>query len=393
MLHKLFLIICFVFFSTSWAALAQSAAEFRQRGMNAGERGNHQEAIQHFTTAISLESANPLNYFLRATARTQAFLYEPAIDDYGLALNLQANDVQTLINRGILHIKVGNYVSAIADFDRVVSLQPNNALAFFMRGEAKYNAIKGVYTPRKAYSFFDIVGDYSQCLALDNRFALAFQQRGAARIDSAYSSAKLLNNSETGSICEDWFRAFDTGLMSASNWIRTHCGSNASDALLQKLQQLVRAKQSNQRPIEVMSLLNQLIDTQRFDTEVVNEALEERIAIKISNKDFAGALEDAEILLKANPQGGATTAKAYYLRGTCRAGLRQFDRALLDFDQAIFSGYQTSWIYYERGNVQFELRNESLACLDWKESESRGDQRATDKLKIYCKSGGLFRGN
>jgi tetratricopeptide (TPR) repeat protein len=391
MKHTYFLIIVFFYYFISLPALsAQTASDYLQRAQLLDQQGNHQEAIRNYTFAISLEPANASAYALRGFAKAKIYWYELAIEDYGLALKLNNNDIQSLLNRGIAYIKIGEYAEAIEDFDRVLVVKKDNPLAFFMRAEAKYEAIKDVYATQKPYSYFEIVRDYTQAVNIDRRFALAFHKRGLARMDSLHTSSRILTKAELGSICEDWYFAADLGDQTVADVIREYCGNEMPLKLIEKMAQLARTLQGNNRSLETLSLLNQLIDTRRFELPEVYEALQSRVELRIKSREFVEALKDAEQLVSLNNKADLNRAKALYLKGLCHINLRRFKESLADLDEAILLGYRTSWIYYERGNVQYELKNESQACLDWQESEDRGDKRASDKLKIYCKRG-LFR--
>ncbi len=368
-------------------ALAQNASQYTQRGQALAQQGNYTEAIRNYTLAISLEPANALSYALRASAKTKALWYEPAIDDYSLAIKLNGNDTQSLLNRGITYIKLGKYTEAIQDFDRVIGLQDDFSLAWFMRAEAKYKSIQGCYATQKPYSYREIVADYTKAVNLDKNFALAFHQRGAARMDSLHSSSRLISKNELASICQDWYMAVDLGDASVEGVIKEYCGNEMPEVMIHQMWQIARSLQGGNRSLEMLSLLDQLIDTRRFDLDPVYEALQTRIEFKLKNKELSEALQDAELLLSVCAEASPQRAKALYLRALCLANLRKFTQALLDMDEAILLGYQTSWVYYERGNLQYELNNQTQACLDWQESKNRGDKRAEDKLKIYCKTG------
>ncbi|NJL12994.1 MAG: hypothetical protein HC913_08375 [Microscillaceae bacterium] len=80
----------------------------------------------------------------------------------------------------------------------------------------------------------------------------------------------------------------------------------------------------------------------------------------------------------------------HYQRGLVQVALRRYQEARSDFDQAIALGYNRSWVYLERGLVLQNLGETEAACADFRESDFKGDPRAADKIKAFCKTG-IFR--
>ena len=74
------------------------------------------DAIDHFTSAIELDSRVPEYYSGRASAYQQLDYDEKAISDYTQAIALGQKDQILYNNRGIAYMDVGEYAKAAADF-------------------------------------------------------------------------------------------------------------------------------------------------------------------------------------------------------------------------------------------------------------------------------------
>lgn len=62
--------------------------------------------------------------------------YDQAIEAFGRALDLNPNDADTLVWRGMSHAFLKAYEAAIADFDRALRIKPDHAAAYYNRGQA-----------------------------------------------------------------------------------------------------------------------------------------------------------------------------------------------------------------------------------------------------------------
>ena len=70
-------------------------------------------------------------YRERADLAYQRQEYEEAIDDYDMAIQMDPEDVQAYINRGLVKIELKQYPEALIDFDYAIDLDLNNADAYY----------------------------------------------------------------------------------------------------------------------------------------------------------------------------------------------------------------------------------------------------------------------
>lgn len=118
-------------------------AHYNQGIALAGE-GNHSEAIIAYNRALTQIDPTTTQlladiYNDRGLAYFEAQNSLAAINDFNLAIRLNANDDRAYFNRGCLAENSGNYLAAIFDFSQVIRLKPSHALAYINRGVAHYN--------------------------------------------------------------------------------------------------------------------------------------------------------------------------------------------------------------------------------------------------------------
>lgn len=59
--------------------------------------------------------------------------YQQAIEDYQKALNIDSNNTEAYINRGIAYSGLGEHETAIKDYDDAIRIAPNNADAYYAK--------------------------------------------------------------------------------------------------------------------------------------------------------------------------------------------------------------------------------------------------------------------
>lgn len=105
----------------------RDAAGLRRRGAAFAARQDFRSAIADFDRAVSLDRADPQNYYQRAVARWLGHQPGPALEDFDQALKLEPDYVSALMGRGTLRLTGNDQAGARADFDRAGALAPNDA--------------------------------------------------------------------------------------------------------------------------------------------------------------------------------------------------------------------------------------------------------------------------
>jgi tetratricopeptide (TPR) repeat protein len=102
-------------------------------GFELYEQGDYESARLIFE---ELSEKDPAEAYYR-TALGAIFLaedeLEAALENFNLALTLNPKDSAALVNRGEVHLRLGNIVEAAQDFARAVDLDPENKDPLTMR--------------------------------------------------------------------------------------------------------------------------------------------------------------------------------------------------------------------------------------------------------------------
>nr|WP_250855159.1 tetratricopeptide repeat protein [Anabaena sp. CCAP 1446/1C] len=118
-------------------------AHYNQGIAFAGE-GNHSEAIIAYNRALTQIDPNTTLlladiYNDRGLAYFESQNLAAAMNDFNLAIDLNANDDRAYFNRGCISGRIGDNLGAMEDFSQVIRLKPSHALAYLNRGIANYN--------------------------------------------------------------------------------------------------------------------------------------------------------------------------------------------------------------------------------------------------------------
>ena len=142
------------------------------KGLTCQEKGNHKEAVRHYTKSIESKPNFTVAYHNRSTAYLHEEEYGRVIEDCNKVITWNPNFSEAYLQRGVAYWYKGDYDQAIADCDKAIDLKPNHALAYNNRGAAYEE--KGRLD--QAFS------DYLKAIALDSDCADAHYNCGVARL-------------------------------------------------------------------------------------------------------------------------------------------------------------------------------------------------------------------
>jgi len=184
----------FVSAAGAQAPEAASETDISQGWSEAAERcyaaSDPQAGVVLCTEAIDQGGLSQANLAITFSNRGNSYfdlgLFERAIADYDVALELNPNDTVTLSNRGAALTDLGRLEAAIADFDKAVALDPVNFVALSNRCWAK--ALQSQYGAA--------LEDCDAALALDPFDPVALSSRAyvnlrQGNLDEALSDADL----------------------------------------------------------------------------------------------------------------------------------------------------------------------------------------------------------
>ena len=147
------------------------AQGYLQRGVEAHQNNNLDDAITYYTEVISLDSDSsivPLAYNNRGSAYQSKDEIDRAIKDYNKAIKLNPDYALAYYNRGSAYQSKDEIDRAIKDYNKAIKLNPNYASAYNNRGNAYQD--KGEID--QAFK------DYNKAIKLNPDYALAYYNRG-----------------------------------------------------------------------------------------------------------------------------------------------------------------------------------------------------------------------
>ncbi len=112
-------------------SLAESAATFRQQGLQYRSQGQYPEAIAAFEKAVNLEPGNFSGRVLLGWTQHRAGQSEIATDTLTQAFYQNPFEASTLNALGIVHLVRGQLKAAIASHTWAAFLKPDNEIAYY----------------------------------------------------------------------------------------------------------------------------------------------------------------------------------------------------------------------------------------------------------------------
>lgn len=93
------------------------------------------EALQDYTVALKIDASNPVIYSNRAQVYRKLELFDKAIEDYTSEISCgTGNLVKAHNNRAFCFAKTAKYGEAIEDYSKVLEIDPMNIHALHNRG-------------------------------------------------------------------------------------------------------------------------------------------------------------------------------------------------------------------------------------------------------------------
>lgn len=112
---------------------------YYNRGIAYFKSGAFKQSVIDFTTAQRLNANNPETLFARGNAYMKMNMFNPAIADYSRVLLLKPDHWGALENRAIISGNLGAFDAALEDLNKVIQLNPGFAPSYYLRGIALFN--------------------------------------------------------------------------------------------------------------------------------------------------------------------------------------------------------------------------------------------------------------
>ena len=130
-----------------------------------------EKALVAYNKAIQIDPEDANAYINRGVIKDTFGDHEEAILDYDIAIQLQPNEAGNYTNRGNAKLGLGNYEGAILDHNFAIQLQPNFPGAYNNRGNVKL----------ELSDFEAAIEDYNVAINLDPNYADAYVNRAKAK--------------------------------------------------------------------------------------------------------------------------------------------------------------------------------------------------------------------
>ena len=142
--------------------------EYIRRGIEAEQRGERQQAIEHYTKAIGLQLEDSDTYLRRGQVYSQTESHDLAIQDYTKSIELNPDGEDAYLRRAIAyHFSKDEFDLAIQDYTKLIDLNPDKTFTCIFRGDA--------YTQKGAFDL--AIQDYTKLIELNPDEAFAYFRR------------------------------------------------------------------------------------------------------------------------------------------------------------------------------------------------------------------------
>ena len=164
---------------------------YNNRGIDYGEKGEYDLAIEDFTKAIELKRDYAFAYNNRGAVYRSKGEHDLAIEDCNKAIQLKSDYAEPYSNRGSAYRNKGDYDRAIEDYNKAIQLKQDFVQAYYNRGLAYHEKDE-----------LDIaIKDYSKAMELNPKLFHPYYNRGNAYLQKGdfdraiedYSKAMELN--------------------------------------------------------------------------------------------------------------------------------------------------------------------------------------------------------
>jgi serine/threonine protein kinase len=247
-----------------------------------------------------------------------------ALAKYDRAIELNPQDADAYINRGILKYEKNDTQGALADYNRAIEINPQDALVYYNRGLLKYGKLNDNQ---------GALADYNRAIEINPKYAVAHFNRGLLKYIGL--------NDDRGALA-DFNRAIQIDPKDVDSY--TERGSLKKE----KLNDNQGALADYNRAIEI-NPKNAVAYTQRGSLK------------KEKLNDNQGALADYNRAIEINPND----ALIYYNRGLLKhSKLNDNQGVLADYNRAIQLNPDFADAYNNRGILKYEKLNDRAGAID-----------------------------
>lgn len=287
------------------------------------------------------------------------------IEELSNTLDLNPNDIESYLKRGVLKYQMGQNNEALEDFSHVIELDKDNAIAYNNRGVVKHflNDEKGS------------IIDLDMAITLNNENAITFFNRG---LISDGSDSCLEDYTKVIELCPTHEKAYYK--RGVANWLVENNIENAIQDFKRVIELNRYAKKAYYDRGKVLKSPENVIEN--YDQLLIIDPHDEiayynRGQAKYDLDDFEGAISDFSMTLEINP---SCAADPYFFRGISNFHLQNLDEAKADFTKSILveHGYNA---YCLRAELCKTLGDFEGAMSDFGKAIEQNKQNAKNYLQ------------
>lgn len=253
----------------------KKAEDYYNDGIEKYNQKDFQGAIKNFSQAISLNPSYSYAYNNRGNAKYELEDYQAALEDYSHAIKFNYKNAQAYYNRGLVNYDLGNKQAAIEDYTQAIQINPKYEAAYIKRGIARGDLVEDCLTA---------IEDYTQAIRLNPNDAFTYCFRALTRSFIGHKLAAI----------KDYRKAADLFKKQGQD-------DNYKDAL-KKINREIKSV-----IITFIWLTVMLVSIGVVLNNIGNLYLLHYVRqgfVKYDNKDFDGAIEDCNHVIKINPKHG-----------------------------------------------------------------------------------------
>lgn len=367
-------------------------------GQQKAKEGKWIEAIDYFNQCLNTNPTLVEGYLLRANANEKLNKLSEALTDYSIAIEIDPQNAEANLSRGIIGYKLKRYDLALGDFRKLrsISTQGTNTVYFKQSNSEGFDKIFTVQSGIQdmVHNYLGLIemqlGHYEKCIlhfdsaiAINLRMPDYFSHRGLAYLE-------LGNNEKASSDFNQALIIDPTHSASKNNLSlikRKEGNIEESERLLNEAKM-----QNNKVPNHYSDLALLQMESNRFYEAVLNfdsaiatsptdgELFISRGLAKEKIKDLDGAMKDYETALAID----AEWPKAWFVQGNIFFKKGQWQEALENYTAAIAFDEDYALAYYNRAIVHFKMGQKAKACSDLKTSEVKGMKVDGKMIAKFC---------
>lgn len=366
-------------FSAAIALNPKSAAAHFGRARAHINNGSRDRSIADLEKALALKPDHETafgSHYLLGRIYSRAGQYDRAIGQFTTAMKLN-NGVGALNDRGSAYLKSGDYTRAIADFDTAIAKNPKNQAARINRkkaAEALRSAGKAVPPPPQSEEEIEkqlasrlnddpgkLKTRIAQCASREFIYSDKIIGPDTSRGFGGMNSTKGLN------VCTDVITSSisTVGEKAAAyaNRSRANAFLNRHATALEDLNEAIALQPNFAEAFRLRGAARQYLEVKEVQ-RVWNEKDRKweappPTARRANEKSRAAAMEDFDTAIRLDDKN----SKAFHDRGRLFVRLKQYERAMQDFNAAIALKYSRG--YLERGHLHNRLKKYESAIKDF----------------------------